>query len=123
MALLQSMKSSARDFFAKYWIIIEDVYVPNCDEDITVEDVYEFLGLSKIYENIKDVDCDYFENVLKNDSFEEFERRINKMDKKLLTQLINRAVDLYRSKDFADSFKIDLMEKKINKIDLFRDSI
>lgn len=123
MGLLQSMKSSSRSFFTKHWIIIEDVYVPNCDEDITVEDVYTFLGLGSIYESIKDVDCSYFENILNNDSFEDFERRIGKMDKKLLTQLINRAVDLYRGKKFSDSFKIDLMEKKIDKIDLFRDSI
>lgn len=119
--LLQSMKSKARDFFSKYWIVLESVYVPNSDADVTVEDVYNYLGLSSVYENIKDFDEDYFNNILKL-PFDDFKVRVENMDKGLLGQLISIAVELYQNNDFNDAGKMLLMEDITDNEYLFKES-
>lgn len=120
--LLQTMKSKSKDFLRKYWIIIEDVYIPNSDTEITVEDVYNYLGLSDAYKHIKDFDSNYMDNILKNDKIEKFQKRIEKMDRKLLGQLISRAVELYQSKDFYDSGKMLILQEITDNEFLFSES-
>lgn len=119
---LQTMKSKAKDFLRKYWIVIEDVYVPNSDVEVSVEDVYNYLGLSSIYENIKDFDSDYLDNILKKDKVEKFKDRIDNMDKKLVGQLISRAVELYKNKEFTDSSKMLILEDLTDNEFLFKEA-
>lgn len=122
MDLLQTMKSKARDFFEKYWIILEDVYVPDLDKDveITIEDVYDYLGLSKIYNRIENLDSDYLDNVLIKYKFDKFKESIDKMDKKLLSQLISRSVALYKDGEFTDSSKQTILESITDNEYLFK---
>lgn len=119
--LLQSMKSKARDFFRKYWIIIEDVYVPNSEVDVTVEDVYNYLGLSDVYKNIKEFGVNYLDSILELDT-DSFNKKINEMDKKLLTQLISRAIALYQDDKFNDSSKMLILEDLMDNEYLFKES-
>lgn len=121
MDLLQSMKSKARDFFSKYWIVLESVYIPGSDAEVTVEDVYGYLGLSSVYENIKDFDEDYFDNILKM-PFEAFKTRVENMDKGLLGQLISIAVELYQNDEFNDAGKMLLFEDLTDNEYLFKES-
>lgn len=124
MDLLQTMKSKARDFFEKYWIILEDVYVPDLDKDveITIEDVYDYLGLSKIYNRIENLDSDYLDNVLIKYKFDKFKESIDKMDKKLLSQLISRSVALYKDGEFTDSSKQTILESITDNEYLFKEN-
>lgn len=119
---LQSMKTKAKSFFTKYWIVIEDVYVPNSELGITVEDVYDFLGLSSVYKNLKDFDCDYLDNILNRDKIEKFKDRIENMDKKMVVQLISRAVELYKNGEFTDSSKMLVLEDIADNEYLFKEA-
>lgn len=120
--VLQTMKSKAKDFLRKYWIIIEDVYVPNSDVEVTVEDVYGYLGLSNVYANIKDFNSDYLDNILLKDRIEKFEERLQNMDKKLVTQLTSRAVELYQQGEFTNSGKMLILEDLTDNEYLFKES-
>lgn len=110
MDVLQSMKSKAKDFFRKYWIIIEDVYIPNSEVDVSVEDVYNFLGLSNVYEEISDFEGGYFDNLLLKEKNDKFADRVEDMDKKMLAQLITRSVTLYQEGKFDNSRKQTILE-------------
>lgn len=110
MDVLQSMKSKAKDFFRKYWIIIEDVYIPNSEANISVEDVYNFLGLSNVYEEISDFEGGYFDNLLLKEKNDKFADRVEDMDKKMLAQLITRSVTLYQEGKFDNSRKQTILE-------------
>lgn len=122
MDVLQSMKSKAKDFFRKYWIIIENIYIPNSDVDVSVEDVYGYLGLGKLYDNIKDFDVDYFDNILTKDTVDKFEKRLDKMDKKMITQLITRSVQLYKEGTFRDSSKQLILEDIVDNEFLYKEA-
>lgn len=110
MDVLQSMKSKAKDFFRKYWVIIEDVYIPDSELDITVEDVYNYLGLSNVYKEISEFEGGYFDSLLLKEKTEKFEKRVEDMDKKMLGQLISRSVTLYKDGSFNNSSKQRLLE-------------
>lgn len=120
--VLQTMKSRAKDFLRKYWIVIEDVYIPNSDVEVTVEDIYNYLGLSHVYENIKGFNSEYMDNILKKDKVEKFKNRVDNMDKKLLGQLISRAVELYQNKEFTDSSKMLILQDITDNVYLFSES-
>lgn len=105
--MLRHIKQDARLLLEKGWLIIEDVYIDDLPDDVEIEvkDVYEFLSLGKVYENIKDLDTDYFDNLILKSKRDDFERRVEKMDAALRMVLINRAIDLYKDKEFTDSSK------------------
>lgn len=105
--MLKHIKKDARLLLEKGWLIIEDVYIDDLPDDVEIEvkDVYEFLSLGKVYEKIKDLDTDYFDNLILKSKRDDFERRVEKMDTALRMVLINRAIDLYKEKEFTDSSK------------------
>lgn len=122
MEVLQSMKNKSKDFFKKYWIIIEDVYIPNSDEDITVEDVYKYLGLSDVYETISQYEGGYFDNLLLKEKTDRFINRVEDMDKKMLAQLITRSVDLYKEGKFENSRKQSFLEELADNEFLYKEN-
>lgn len=105
--MLLFIKKKARFLLEKGWLVIEDVYIEDLPEDVEIEvkDIYEFLSLGKVYDKIKDLDTDYFDNLLLKEKYVEFEKRVRKMDSALRVVLINRAIDLYKQKEFSDSNK------------------
>ena len=53
------MHSKHKDYFDRYWILIVDVF---CDDDsIEVEDVYDYIGIAKLYQNIESPNQDFFD--------------------------------------------------------------
>ena len=116
---LRKMHSKHKDYFEKYWILIVDVF---CDDDsIEVEDVYDYIGIAKLYQNIESPNQDFFDEVLLEKNFKDFKKMVDAMNKKVLTQLFNRAAMLYQERRFSDTYKIGYLEDKVDREYYFRD--
>ena len=117
---LRKMHVKCKSFFSKYWILITDIYCD--DERITLQDVYEYIGIEKYYfGDFKNPNCEFFDKVLLNDSIEKFQQLLNAMNKELITQLFSRACMLYEQGKFDSARKIQIIEEKIGREDCFRD--
>ena len=118
--VLRRMAVKSKDFFEKYWILVTDVI---CDDDrIELEDVYEYLGISKYYKGMDVLPSgDFFDDLLLEDSASDFRKYVKNLNSKLMTQLCNRAIVLYQEGKFDSSQKINIIEEKINREHFFDD--
>ena len=117
---LRKMHVKKKAFFNNYWILITEVFCD--DETVTLQDVYEYIGIEKYYfGDFKNPNCEFFDKVLLNDSIEKFQQLLNAMNKELITQLFSRACMLYEQGKFDSARKIQIIEEKIGREDCFRD--
>lgn len=116
---LRKMHVKKKSFFNNYWILITEVICD--DESVTLEDVYEYIGISKLYKEFANPDNEFFTDLLLDTSLDEFEKVLNNMNKELVFQLFLRATELYQRKELNDFFKIRAIENKIGRPDVFQD--
>lgn len=118
--VLRRMNMKSKGFFEKYWILVADF---SCDDDrIELEDVYEYLGISKYYKDMTELpDGEFFDNLLLNTSNKNFRKFIEKINNKLMTRLCARAVELYKKGKFESSNKIQAIEERIGREGYFLD--
>lgn len=116
---LRKMHVKKKAFFNNYWILIIDIICD--DETITLEDVYEYIGISKLYDTVKNPNEDFFNKLLLESSFNEFKNLIEKLNKALVNQLFIRATELYQQGKFRDSYKIMEIERLVGREDCFKD--
>ena len=116
---LRKMHVRKKSFFNNYWILITEVICD--DESVTLEDVYEYIGISKLYKEFANPDNEFFTDLLLDTSLDEFEKVLNTMNKELVFQLFLRATELYQEKELNDFFKIRAIENKVGRPDVFQD--
>lgn len=116
---LRKMHVRKKSFFNNYWILITEVICD--DESVTLEDVYEYIGISKLYKDFANPDNEFFTDLLLDTSLDEFEKVLNNMNKELVFQLFLRATELYQRKELNDFFKIRAIENKVGRPDVFQD--
>ena len=116
---LRKMHVKKKAFFNNYWILITEVFCD--DESVTLEDVYEYIGIGKLYKEIENPNEDFFDELLIDSSFDEFKKIIDKLGKELMVQMFVRATNLYKEGKLRDSFKIMHIEEKVGREDYFRD--
>lgn len=116
---LRKMHVKKKAFFNNYWILITDVICD--DESVTLEDVYEYIGITKLYKEFENPNNEFFEDLLIDSSLDEFKNVLNHMNKELITQLFVRATELYKQQEFRDSLKIMSLEEKVGREDCFKD--
>ena len=116
---LRKMHVRKKSFFNNYWILITEVICD--DESVTLEDVYEYIGISKLYKEFANPDNEFFTDLLLDTSLDEFEKVLNTMNKELVCQLFLRATELYQEKELNDFFKIRAIENKVGRPDVFQD--
>ena len=116
---LRKMHVRKKSFFNNYWILITEVICD--DESVTLEDVYEYIGISKLYKEFANPDNEFFTDLLLDTSLDEFEKVLNNMNKELIFQLFLRATELYQEKELNDFFKIRAIENKVGRPDVFQD--
>lgn len=116
---LRKMHLRKKEFFNNYWILAIDVICE--DETITLKDVYDYIGISKIYNEFENPDEDFFDDLLLETSVKDFKNIIEKMNNALILQLFGRAVNLYKNEEFTDSLKIKAIEKAMGRPDCFMD--
>ena len=116
---LRKMHVRKKSYFNNYWILITEVICD--DESVTLEDVYEYIGISKLYKEFANPDNEFFTDLLLDTSLDEFEKVLNAMNKELVFQLFLRATELYQEKELNDFFKIRAIENKVGRPDVFQD--
>ena len=116
---LRKMHVRKKSYFNNYWILITEVICD--DESVTLEDVYEYIGISKLYKEFANPDNEFFTDLLLDTSLDEFEKILDNMNKELILQLFLRATELYQRKELNDFFKIRAIENKVGRPDVFQD--
>ena len=116
---LRKMHVRKKSFFNNYWILITEVICD--DESVTLEDVYEYIGISKLYKEFANPDNEFFTDLLLDTSLDEFEKILDNMNKELVYQLFLRATELYQRKELNDFFKIRAIENKVGRPEVFQD--
>ena len=116
---LRKMHVRKKSYFNNYWLLITEVICD--DESVTLEDVYEYIGISKLYKEFANPDNEFFTDLLLDTSLDEFEKILDNMNKELVFQLFLRATELYQRKELNDFFKIKAIENKVGRPDVFQD--
>ena len=116
---LRKMHVRKKSYFNNYWILITEVICD--DESVTLEDVYEYIGISKLYKEFANPDNEFFTDLLLDTSLNDFEKILDNMNKELVYQLFLRATELYQRKELNDFFKIRAIENKVGRPEVFQD--
>lgn len=118
---LQSIVKRHKSMFEDFTVLIDDVYCPD-NEELGIEEVEHVLGLSRIKKGIDEIPDDlYFDDLLLDCPFEEFTEEVDEMKKVVIKRLIERAVFLYKEKEFSNNFKMSYLEKKLGVQHVFED--
>ncbi len=100
---LMTMRASQPRFLNEPWIIINDE---------TDEDVIEYLGLKKLYENI--IDTEEIDNFLVYSSPEEIEAKLKKAPNGTRKLIRERAHELIQERKLYNMLVVELLEKELN---------
>ena len=118
---LQSIVKKHQSMFEDFTVLIDDVYCPD-NEELGIEEVEQVLGLSRIKKGMDEVPDDlYFDDLLLDCPFEEFTEEVDEMKKVVIKRLIERAIYLYKEKEFSNNFKMSYLEKKLGVQYVFED--
>ena len=118
---LQSIVKKHKSMFEDFTVLIDDVYCPD-NEELGVEEVEQVLGLGRIKKGVDEVPDDlYFDDLLLDCPFEEFTEEVDEMKKVVIKRLIERAIYLYKEKEFSNNFKMSYLEKKLGVQYVFED--
>ena len=118
---LQSIVKRHKSMFEDFTVLIDDVYCPD-NEELGIEEVEQVLGLGRIKKGVDEVPDDlYFDDLLLDCPFEEFTEEVDEMKKVVIKRLIERAVFLYKEKEFSNNFKMSYLEKKLGVQYVFED--
>jgi len=112
---LMRMKNKYPKVLNEFWILLTEVE----DDDIELEDVLKYLQLDKVYSTI--IPPKTVEKLLLQDSIEVFEKALDNMDNLMIEKIAERAVGLFKEKQFSDRWKMDALAKKLNNDYLFDD--
>lgn len=88
---LQEVCFNAKSFFTNYDIVITDIY----NDDYSIDDCLEFLGLLEIYEGIDGYKCDFVEEMLLEYEDDEFEKAIKGKNRSFLQVLASKLLYLH----------------------------
>lgn len=118
---LQSIVKKHKSMFEDFTVLIDDVYCPD-NEELEIEEVEQVLGLGRIKKGVDEVPDDlYFDDLLLDCPFEEFTEEVDEMKKVVINRLIERAIYLYKEKEFSNNFKMSYLEKKLGVQYVFED--
>ena len=118
---LQSIVKKHKSMFEDFTVLIDDVYCPD-NEELGIEEVEQVLGLGRIKKGVDEVPDDlYFDDLLLDCPFEEFTEEVDEMKKVVIKRLIERAIYLYKEKEFSNNFKMSYLEKKLGVQYVFED--
>lgn len=119
---LQSIVKKQKSLFEDFSVLIEDVYCPD-NENIGIEELEQIVGLGRIKKGMEEIpDEEYFDDLLSADcSIDEFFYEVDKMKIQVINRLIERAIYLYKEKEFSNNFKMSYLEKKLGVQNVFDD--
>ena len=118
---LQSIVKKHKSMFEDFTVLIDDVYCPD-NEELGIEEVEQVLGLGRIKKGVEEIPDDlYFDDLLLDCPLEEFIEEVDELKKSIINRLIERAIYLYKEKEFSNNFKMSYLEKKLGVQYVFED--
>ena len=118
---LQSIVKKHKSMFEDFTVLIDDVYCPD-NEELGIEEVEQVLGLGRIKKGVEEIPDDlYFDDLLLDCPLEEFIEEVDELKKSIINRLIERAIFLYKEKEFSNNFKMSYLEKKLGVQYVFED--
>lgn len=113
--ILTTLANRNRGFFENHLITIVDFE----DDDFTVEDIVEYLGLKDIYNGIENTDVDYIQEILELDNYD-FEKFIKtECSPALVERIAERAIFMYMRGKFDSHTKRRILSKALGLEDIF----
>ena len=113
--LLTTMANRYKGFFRDHLLTIVDFE----DDDFTIEEVMEYLGILSFYEQVENKDMDYINVILNDMDNYEFEKLITTCSPSLVTRVGERAIELYKRGKFDSHTKPKLIGKRLGLEDFF----
>lgn len=101
---LNAMKNSHKAMLEKFWIVLVDVM----DEEISLEEVLEYLRIKKLYNGFI-FSADALDELIKDSTYEEFQCEIKKMKNSLVLIIAQRMKVLNKEGEFGDSYKMNFL--------------
>lgn len=113
--IITTLANRNRKMFENHAIVITDFE----EEDYSVEEIIEFLGIKDIYDGIENYDGDYIADILNKDNYD-FEKFIStKASRELVERLAERAIYLYTRGKFDSHTKRRILSKALGQEDIF----
>lgn len=110
---LLTMRNSHRAILNNLWILVIDVN----DEDIEIGDVWKYLGIEKLYDDV--IKPDEIDDFIIKSKDNKFQDALEKMNKVLAKKVIERAVVLYREEKLNSISKVNILKEFTGKDELF----
>lgn len=104
---LFTMARFSRSHLENYWIIITEVL----DDELTLEDLIEVLGIQDIYKNEEMMYEDNLDYILKETDLNEFTNIIDNVNENYRNVIMNRAIGLYNASKFNDISRLRILIK------------
>ena len=112
---LNAMKREHKGILSKFWILLVNVL----DDEIELNDVIEYLGLKKEYENA--LTLEEVDSLLINRNEDKFESVFGKLNNQFKQRVIERAIHLFDNKEFNDMYKANIMKEFAKDDSLFQE--
>lgn len=107
---LTEVNSRCPGFFTRYDLIVIDVI--DDDDEVGIQDVLMYLGVDDIYVGLKNVEEDYMDILLDEESYDEFERVIN-LNKDILRVVAGNMIRKVKDEEYDQRDKMKLMIDKM----------
>lgn len=112
---LRTMVNTSRKFFDNFQLLIVDIL----DDEYTLEDLLQYLGLSKAYEEYFSLSNDEYKQISSGDikqfiidsDFDRFDKFMDSCGKNLRRKIIEITVILFKKKEFGDYNKMQIVRK------------
>lgn len=112
---LTTLVNRSRGFFENHLITIVDFE----DDEYTVDDLIEYLGIRDVYDKIENTDTDYIAEILNKDNYD-FEKFISTCSNQMIIKrLAERAIYLYSRNEFDSHKKRIILSKAMGMDDIF----
>lgn len=114
---LLTMRNRNRTFLENMWVAIVDVL----DDEYTVDDVIKFLRLETAYSD--GFEAHSIDEFIKTSTMEQFEKVVSHTSTGLVKRISERAVELFRNKEYQDRNKMSIIERYLDNNDLINDIV
>lgn len=109
---LNEVTSRAKGLFKEYDLIVTDVE----DEDYTVDDVIEYLGLARLYKNIENANTDFLEELIYESDLDEFKDTVRSSSPEFNRALGGKMLVIFKDKTQRRDLDMDKMRVIAKKL-------
>ena len=114
---LMTMKSKHKGILSNYWLVPIEVV----EEGVTLDDVLAFTGLDRVMNKQVLLDEGKLDDFIIKQPLAQFEGTLRKFDKQYQAVVVERALTLFKQKEFADYNKMKVIMDITGNEHIFED--